>query len=513
MNEANQFLDFLSSFQKLVSSPETYKLDHKSLDHQFIALVDESKKAGAHSSPQSQDRKTSIIFANFSSNEPSSITSSNGELLKRFKISRPQQDELLQGWFGRIRAINCLPPKSNLEELLCEVASLRISVTDEPDFIECAAALVGMRKDSLLTQHTLTPFFNALTGLKPSKAGSKSVRHRQAYKRQAPFRLGSKFLKCCKECANEDNANLGFSYWRSSHQLPGMLWCPVHHQPLSWHPTNAHLTNPHLLSENSCESLVDTLSVPQVKLLKKYAEIAWKILNHTPEIDSVSASIALGVRARENNFRVSKLGKRPTPSSYLIDVFPDWWLSETLPRTHLHPNRFNWVIDGACSPRATRYTTTTLCILSSIFYSDSEDAINDLLSSTDREKSRAKGYEFWSSRDIFESYVAHKGVISKIAEELSLPISTVAAGLQKQGMPGLGKAYSATRAASDFLNGQSMKESCLANNASIEETEALVRAFCMKVKPALDAIASHNQQDKNKIGFDRKIKASARAYS
>lgn len=511
MNEANQFLDFLSSFQKMALSPETYKLDSESLDHQFITLVGENNKPATQSGPQRQARKTSIIFANFSPINPSSIASSNGELLKHFKISRPQQDELLQGWFGRIRAINCLPAKSKLEELFCEVAKQRIPGSDELGFIESAAVLVGMQKGTLLVQHTLTPFFNALSGLKPSKPGSKSPRHREAYEKQAPFRLGSKHLKCCKVCANEDNVNLGFSYWRSSHQLPGMLWCPVHHQPLSWHPLAAHLTNPHLLPEISGESLVDTLSEPQVKILKKYAEIAWKILNHTPVIDSASASIALGVRARENNFRVSKLGKRPTPSSHLIEVFPDWWLSETLPRTRLHPNSFNWVIDGACSPRATRYTTTTLCLLGSIFYNDSDEAINDLLSSTDREKNRAKGFEFWSSRDIFESYVAHKGVISKIAEELSLPLSTVGAGLQKQGLPGLGKASSATKAASGFLNGKSMKESCLANNASIEETEALVRAFCMKVKPALDAIASHNQQEKNKRSFDRKIKASVQA--
>jgi hypothetical protein len=341
----------------------------------------------------------------------------------------------------------------------------------------------------------LAPFFNALSGLKPSKLGNKSLRHREAYEKQLPYRLGSKHLKYCKVCAAEDNANLGYSYWRSSHQLPGVLWCQEHHHPLSFQSKTAYLTNPHLLPESDCENQIDTLTQRQIEVIKKYSLIAWKILNHTPVIDSVAASIALGKRAKTNDFRVSKPGKRPTPSTYLIEAFPDWWLLEAYPRAQLKPNSYNWVIDGACSPSATRYTTTTLCLLASIFYEDADAAINELLAPADRTNSRIKGFDFWASREIFNAYVAHKGVVSKVAEELSLPSSTVGIGLLNQGLPGLGKASYVVKAASTFLNGRSMKNSCKTNNASVEETEALIRAFCSKIKPVINAIANQNPLD------------------
>lgn len=36
------------------------------------------------------------------------------------------------------------------------------------------------------------------------------------------------YLKLCLACAQEDQAQYGEAYWHRAHQIPGVLWCPIH---------------------------------------------------------------------------------------------------------------------------------------------------------------------------------------------------------------------------------------------------------------------------------------------
>lgn len=41
-------------------------------------------------------------------------------------------------------------------------------------------------------------------------------------------------LRRCPDCAASDLARLGFTYWHTVHQLPGVWVCPLHGRPLQW---------------------------------------------------------------------------------------------------------------------------------------------------------------------------------------------------------------------------------------------------------------------------------------
>lgn len=45
-------------------------------------------------------------------------------------------------------------------------------------------------------------------------------------------KLGKQSMHCCEKCMEEDIANFGFAHWRTVHQVPGVLHCPVHLEPL-----------------------------------------------------------------------------------------------------------------------------------------------------------------------------------------------------------------------------------------------------------------------------------------
>lgn len=507
MDETNQILDFFSSFQMLACDPGTYKLDHASLDHKFDSLLEKEFRSATSNSLADQSFQNPVTFAIFGLEKDNSTSPANSKSSHRLRVCAPQTDELLQGWLGRMHAINCLPPNSDLDHLIGQMAKLLNPEIDDRNFIECTAVVVGMSQDELLRHHTLAPFFKALVGLKPSKLGNKSLRHREAYEKQAPFKLGGKYLRCCKDCADEDFANLGYSYWRRAHQLPGILWCHEHGSQLSIHPKGVSSKNPHQLAHNNTNSQILSLSQPQIKILKNYAQIACTILNHELAIDSTVASIALGNQAKGNNFRISKPGKRPTPSSRLIECLPHWWLLEAYPRANLKPDSYIWVIDGACTPKAGRYTVTTLCLLASLFYENVNEAIDELLQPYVT-SNKARGFDFWASKEILDEYIAQKGVVSRVAEKLALPPSTVGVGLLNQGLPGLGKSSSIVKAVNAFLNGQSMQQACMTHKASIKDTEAFMRTCCARVKPALNALSSPPSDSKHLSKFEKRLEAS-----
>lgn len=245
---------------------------------------------------------------------------------------------------------------------------------------------------------------------------------------------------------------------------------------------------PDQVTDPFIDERVHSFTHTQVNILKRYGKIATDILHQAPVIDSVAASVILNHRAKAKDLRISRLGKRNTVSSELIRHLPMWWLNETSPRVQWVPDKYISTIDGACTPNATRYTAVTLSLLAALFYEDANEAIVEILKPYERTQERHKGFNYWASRGIFDEYIAQRGIVSRVAEKLSLPSSTVGIGLLNQGLPGLGKATSTVMAARAFLAGQSLAKACAVNGASKEELEEFLRAGCARLKTALDAI-------------------------
>lgn len=506
MDEATKVLEFFSMVQHLALDPETYYQDSETLDHRFKTLTKLESSKNTSNSKASHQTPTSVTFAIFGSDSNTVHHKGNEHSLKSLKVCKLQPDEMLEGWRTRMSTINCLPNDKSIDFFMGKMAMQQKPNIEDYDFVENASTLVGISKELLLKKHSLSTFFNALEGLRPSKLANRSVKHRQAYQRNAPFRIGNKSLKYCSECAAKDLSTLGYSYWRCSHQIPGVLWCSEHDNFLSIHNKTGSLKSPHQLSDPNTNSDLRALSQEQINILKKYARMAYEIFSFGTSIDSGAASAALGKQARLKNFRISKPGVKTTPSTMLLNVLSKWWLEDTFPRVKWELDKYIWTIDGACSPGASRYTTSTLCLLTALFYDNSQDAISDILKP--REIIEERGFEFWGSKKMYLEYIMHRGVVSHIAEKLSLPHSTVGLGLLNQGLPGLGKSTSTTHAALDFLNGKSIHEACTTYQTTVEDIENLIRAGCSKFKFALNDICNDTSSSRPLIKYSEKKRVS-----
>jgi hypothetical protein len=398
-------------------------------------------------------------------------------------------DEIIHGWRGRVAALNALSKIRQVEPLLRLCAEKSATeLSDDPDFIECAAAALGVTRQELLRRHTLPPFFDALGELKQNKPGTKSAKHLRAYLRQAPFRTDGKEALFCRQCAEEDVAFWKFSYWRRSHHLPGVQCCSKHGSLLLSAGTHEAFDRcpHHFLGAQLKECAMPHDELVR-QILLRYSQIAADILDCAPSIDSTAASIKLGQRATAAGLRISNPGRRKTPSTYVMELLPVDWLQKTFPRVHWETGKFISTFDGACSPRATRYTTATLCLLAAVLYDDAEQAAAELLGRSDSvEQRESLGFDFWASREVLDLYVACGGVVSKVAEKLGLPTSSVSIGLLNQGLPGLGKSAGPRKALKLFYAGDTLGEACRKVNISRDLVENLLRAGGGRLAMALE---------------------------
>lgn len=500
MEDLYSLAPFIAALRQVATAPEARLPASSKLDQRFHSLLQEEIKLKNGYREDSTSRvlqfpiTTLALFRPKADNAPGCSAGKQPASTTELKICKPLPDELLQGWRGRMRAVNPQLDEKSLASLIAAIIGHGDnSDPAKADFIEQAAVVLGMSRDSLIKHHSLTPFFSALEGLRPSKPGTKSVGHRKAYERQAPFRLASRFPRYCPQCAQEEHQRKGYSYWHRTHQLPGMLWCSTHGAPLALAPRqNAFEQQPHAVTDSFIDGRQEGVTDDQVIVLRRYAQIAVEVLRQAPVIDSVAASKFLGEGARAADLRVSKQGVRPTVSSQLVRLLPDWWLADTVPRVRWAADKHLWTIDSACVPGATRYTTTTLCLLAALLYEDVSTATARILGPVNIAPERTRGFDYWASRAILDEYIAQKGVVSHVAERLGLPHSTVGIGLLNQGLPGLGKTKSsgALIAVHAFLEGQSFAEAITRTKADTAEIEDLLRAAGYRLKTALDAILS-----------------------
>lgn len=407
-------------------------------------------------------------------------------------IPNPQPDEIIHGWRGRVAALNSLSKISQVEPLLRAYAEKsQTALSDDADFIECAAVALNITRQELIRQHTLLPFYDALGELKQNKPGTKSAKHLRTYLRQAPFRIEGQEPRFCRHCVDEDLTSRKFSYWRCSHHLPGVQCCSTHGTPLlSAGKLDAFDFCPQHFLASPLRECTSTHGNSANQILLRYSQIAADILSSAPIIESEEASIKLGQLASAAGLRFSNSGRRKTVSTYAMEILPTEWLLSTFPRVHWRADKFISTFDGACSPRSTRYTTATLCLLAAILYDSADQALADLLKQTPYVgQKEALGFNFWASKEVLDIYVECNGVVSLVAERLGLPSSSVSIGLQNQGLPGLGKSAGLRKALKALHAGEDLSIVCSKENVSAEQLIKLLLASGKRLAMALEMMS------------------------
>ena len=148
-------------------------------------------------------------------------------------LLRPYPDELLGSLLSRAMRQLGLSQKRLMRHLTGRnITTISTVITGH----EGVAKAFGMDLEAFIRSHTLLPYAVAFMAprdkerILTSLLSDKSDPCFAAVAQNAT--KSTRLLKLCVACKAQDMLQYGETYWRRAHQLPGVLMCAVHEQPL-----------------------------------------------------------------------------------------------------------------------------------------------------------------------------------------------------------------------------------------------------------------------------------------
>lgn len=177
-------------------------------------------------------------------------------------------DELLYSVLARYHVWSGnLSPKKTIEELfgirtITAVADLPSHIDDLANTIQKVKRITSQQ---IILNNTLYPYYS--TFLSEERATAVYERMKGNNKSNIHMMTGiiassinpSDFLRYCPRCNIEDKEKYGEYYWHRLFQIPGVLICPFHNEPLHNSNINLNIQNRHEFlsaNEDNCKSIV-----------------------------------------------------------------------------------------------------------------------------------------------------------------------------------------------------------------------------------------------------------------
>lgn len=318
-------------------------------------------------------------------------------------IPSPLPDELASGHIGRTFILSGIPEqKRNLRGL----PLLAGYGSGGRLHLERLAQLSRISFGQYIYRHTLAPFFLVVQARQQIDWGSEPTNW---WPLMISARKGvTRIVRFCPRCAEKDVEVLGFSYWRRTHQLPGVSWCVKHLSALC--STEANNSMCQLPDALIAEGKVDSRAKEFIDnpVLRRYGEICAGLLTRCSSISTTQITQVIQKQARLLNLR-----SRPgvMGSSHLdkiaIEQTNEAWLKEHFPDVFTR---------GSASSICRTYSSTDLALttqsyalaLALLF-----DQTNDALQTLNRE-------DLSSPVSLFGSHLEAKEAISDFMAGLSL---------------------------------------------------------------------------------------------
>lgn len=257
-------------------------------------------------------------------------------------------DELALGLLGRLRSLNGWQGRqrgmatSQLRDSL-DAEGLATEGLSNADLLALAA---GIPTAQFVRFHTLLPFrfvasdFGAHVPYgSPCSAGTEQV---------YGLALPTGRLFACRACASEDVGRWGFSWYRRSHQVPGLEWCERHRMTLSWIDDGDPSGElPHTWFERGGvrEISVRTFALQcQKGALRRYLSVCSALLDRAAPADSRAlnrklmaraSALGMGVDSEKHECKLKTAISAFADQHWLSAHFPDIQKGERLAETRL----------------------------------------------------------------------------------------------------------------------------------------------------------------------------------
>jgi hypothetical protein len=377
-------------------------------------------------------------------------------------------DEFYPGYHKRLLDVNGFRDKKAVNEILAE-NFLDSHLSNSHSFFQIAF-LLKIDPENLIRGHTLIPI---LGGFRTNKIDKD--RHLIFWNRLV------KQSPCfCKECIKEDINYWGFSYWRKSHQLPGVDLCTKHNSPLIM----IHMSrNPYQLPENY-------LSINQIEIgstdtdqlrnihIKRFNQLLQDYCDRQYYLDPRTVSQLLRQQAVELNFhRILSFTGKEILREIIFRKFPRSWICKHFPGLkEMDARHFHEIFFPVNNPKVLNTFLATV-----ILFPDEENILSYLID-----------HKFVPTSNITDSeltktYFKCKGNVPNVARLLGLRQCKLTDRFYKLGCPSLEKLSPTTLIAlKRFYIGVTLPNILNIEGLDIDEFSNILRVASANVNFVLD---------------------------
>jgi hypothetical protein len=406
-------------------------------------------------------------------------------------------DEMDRGYLGRVEKWNGY---EGLKDKKATLETMRDWLGEEINpapgetgaTIKLLSRVAGVEIEQFVADHTLLSWRRAITPYKThvehGSAAEESILSNTGFRVSRP---GAVF---CKDCIQDDQETLGFSYWRRSHQLPGKCLCEKHQTPLymvrdEW----AFLLAPAFWYDHPKTHEIPSLGLAHPFVAKFYA-IAAMLSSRSIPLSTRIIRRVMAQRGREMNLQCNADDvRRPLLSDLIARTFPADWLEDVFPPAKKNrPGKLFNQLDGvfyfANGPSSVEAYFLALAVLF--------DTTEDIAKAIDIEGAkphRARARKPHPEADtLLQAYLAQKGSHAGVAKQCEASIFVVTQLLNKMGLPNLvvGRSRSSVLEAcrAFYVEKCGFAESAARGGISVKQLEAVLRVASPELMRAVEVM-------------------------
>lgn len=414
-------------------------------------------------------------------------------------------EELAVGHLGRITQVNYIP-RNGVEKLLrSQLRSAGHEVSSDCGMLDMLALAAGRSSEEYASCHSLIPAMRVAA--KPEECHPYG---HASEPRNCSMTLPKDGAYVCRQCVEDDLSRHGFTWFRRSHHLVGVDWCPVHQQvllkvdqpyPFSTSPA-AWIASGRLDEPEVCAtSLADAPA-----FVRRYVEIATAQLARRRPMPALALRGRLAREAIQAGLRIGQIGSRPALSEKVRQIAPEVWLNRHIPGLALKPPMTSFGrIDFLAMTRPARGDSYLVALAAlfpttgaamAAYESCTSTCLSDLDPVPRRRGHRHRGCStrkdsFWDG-GVWAAYLETEGSHARMSAQLGVAKDRLVAKLNSLGLPDLQVARTKAlwSAIEDFGAGMALEDAARKHGREAVELEALVRQGAGRMITALARLRS-----------------------
>lgn len=385
--------------------------------------------------------------------------------------------------------------------------------------LEQLASIAGMTLADYARQHSMLGVFRVVT---PSKDWAPFGSSGDArYVRSQGMKIHKSQVCLCSQCVIEDLDHWKFSWFRRSHQIEGVDWCPSHGIRLQVVTgTDPWSRLPQHWVESGEVTDIPGGEVRETEFEARYAEIAMSMLERpAPFFVEVLTSV-LAQRAQSLGLRRSRTGRRMNLSDLLRQTAPSDWLRKHWPEVAFKAQAdFVMGLDRVIAQKAYAQRGTSYLTAMAALWDSTLELHQALQQASAVQPEQVKGttraqvnsVQFWQGA-VWDAYVQCEGHVTLMASVLGVERGYLASRMLEIGLVPLRRLADSPkrRAFLRFEAGESLSKACDAEKVDIEEVEDLIRISCARQANAVRKIDAPRQSRKAAESVRRQARAQGR---